>query len=246
MDTGAPCPGALSRPSQNLRRCSQEWLASNPGFTTRMFLSLSGARAILSRMSGLSKTRANQGLAAMSERDGKPHNRSRKRGLRGLGPAGEAVSRAATDMRLRNQKPLKRGTPYVPSPEDRTLVAFAAANGFSLRAIGCLLRPGGVNHETVRKHFPRELELGRAKANLAVSMRLYALTEHPNPRIALRAQMFWLARRDPERWGQRSASKQSTDFFGKGATIPILYDDGSGSARVRRNRPRAASATRTR
>lgn len=117
--------------------------------------------------------------------------------------------------------------PFVPTPSDSAIVAMCASQGYSVEVTASMVRweTGGISVDTLLKYFRRELEKGRTYANLSVAMRTYSFTTNPDPKVALRACMFWSERRDPLRWG-RNLQPGGMNPFGRGPALDIEYDDG--------------------
>lgn len=112
--------------------------------------------------------------------------------------------------------------PFMPTATDRVFVTLAASQGYSAAVIGSLLRweTGGISVPTMLKHFKAELELGRTQANMTSAMRMYQFQTNPDPKVALRATMFWLERRDPLRWSPKHVGQSAGDT-GRSATLVL-------------------------
>jgi hypothetical protein len=68
---------------------------------------------------------------------------------------------------------------FVPTHDQRQLVQMASAIGLTQLAIAEEL---GIDGKTLRKHFRRELDGGKFKADMKVGQNMFALTSDPDPR----------------------------------------------------------------
>jgi len=82
-------------------------------------------------------------------------------------------------------KPRKAGRPsFEPRETDRPMIKVMAAAGVEQVRMCAVL---GIDLKTLRKHFRRELDVGRDEANAVVVSRLFKMTE-----TNIRAVEFWL------------------------------------------------------
>lgn len=68
--------------------------------------------------------------------------------------------------------PLKRRPPFKPTDEERQLVTQMCAVGIPQESI-CLVVRDGIDDKTLRKHFRRELDTAKIKANAKVGGTLF-------------------------------------------------------------------------
>jgi hypothetical protein len=78
--------------------------------------------------------------------------------------------------------------PHEPTRETRRLVEHHAATGTLHQQIAKLL---GISLNTLKKHYPEELELGLARANAVVSGTLFSEAKRGN----ITAAIFWMKTR---------------------------------------------------
>ena len=89
---------------------------------------------------------------------------------------------------------MAQGKEHIPTPESRHLVEELSGFGLSHENIGSLI-DGGIDRDTLAKHYRQELDEGKAKANAAVAKSLFQRAIHDdNPTSAIwwsKTQMGW-------------------------------------------------------
>lgn len=91
------------------------------------------------------------------------------------------------------------GKRHVPTDEQRKYVEAMAGFGISEYDIARVI---GTDHNTLRKHYRDELDLGAVKANTAVAKNLFRMATGEG-REAVTAAIFWLKTR--ARWSEYAA-----------------------------------------
>lgn len=88
---------------------------------------------------------------------------------------------------------MAQGLEHVPTDESRELVAKMAGFGLPLEQIGALV--GGINRDTVARHYSADIERGRAEANSKVGRTLFQKATEDRDTAALiwwtKSQMRW-------------------------------------------------------
>lgn len=82
---------------------------------------------------------------------------------------------------------------FVPTDRERAQVEALAGFGLPIKSIAILVRDG-IDHETVMKHFRKELDRGKAKANAKIGQTLFQQAINGNTAAAIfwaKAQMGW-------------------------------------------------------
>lgn len=93
---------------------------------------------------------------------------------------------------------MPRGVNHEPSDTSRAMVKALSAYGVPHEDIACRLE---ISHDTLERHYRRELDLGRIEANAKVAGKLYQLaTQEDVTKASITAMIFWLKTR--ARWSE--------------------------------------------
>lgn len=83
--------------------------------------------------------------------------------------------------------------PFIPTDEERKLVENLSGAGVPVKSIATLVRDG-IDDKTLMKHFRRELDLGKARANATIGKTLFNQAVGGNISAAIfwaKSQMGW-------------------------------------------------------
>ena len=101
-----------------------------------------------------------------------------------------------------------------PTEEDRKLVESMSGYGVPHENI-CALVCGGINNDTLKKYFKKELDQGKAKANAKVGQTLFQKAVAGDTTAAIwwsKTQMGWSETKKVEHSGE--IARKLEDFYG--------------------------------
>lgn len=91
------------------------------------------------------------------------------------------------------EKKNKGGRPpgwgHIPTEDTRRQVSVCMTLGLTHHQIGMLL---GVTDDTIRKHYKKEIEVGKAGMTINVANNLYNIATDPDHKNAATAAIFWM------------------------------------------------------
>jgi len=89
--------------------------------------------------------------------------------------------------------------PFEPTAEQRKTVEAMSGYGVPLAQIAALIGEGGIDEDTLRKHFKNEIIQGKAKANSQVGQTLFQKAKKGDTAAAIwwsKTQMGWKEAKD--------------------------------------------------
>lgn len=81
------------------------------------------------------------------------------------------------------------GSGHVPTDETRRQVSLCMSMGLTQQQIGLIL---GITDDTIRKHYRKELEVGKQSMSMNVANNLYNIATDPDHKNAATAAIFWM------------------------------------------------------